>query len=265
MDKCKPLSTPAVPLSEGKEKMRTELPKNVPFRQAVGGLLFLSSKARPGIAYAVSIIAASQQTPQWRIGPEYVGSSATSRQHRQPESNSMEELLFLLLPSVMQTSPETLWSMDRRSRSGYVVLMAGAPIDWLSKKQGLVALSTAEAEYIARSQVSQEITYVKQLYGFVVGEEIQTPINIFGDNIAAINIVDKPSKTHNRSKHISIKFHHVRERVEEQEIVFHWIPSGENTADIFTKALARVLFRRFASRLLCEKGGVPLAFPSEEE
>ena len=97
--------------------------------------------------------------------------------------------------------------------------MAGAPIDWLSKKQCLVALSTAEAEYIAMSQVSQEeITYVKQLYGFVVGEEIQTPINIFGDNIAAINIVDKPSKTHDRSKHISIKYHHVRERVEEQEI-----------------------------------------------
>ena len=112
---------------------------------------------------------------------------------------------------------------------------------------------------------SQEITYCKQLYGFVVGEEIRTPINIFGDNIAAINIVEKPSKTHNRSKHISIKYHHVRERVEEQEIVFNWIPSGENTADIFTKALARVLFRRFASRLVCEKGGVPLACKSEEE
>ena len=119
----------------------------------------------------------------------------------------MEELLFLLLLSVMQTSPETRWTDD--PRSGYVVLMAGAPIDWLSKKQGLVALSTAEAEYIAMSQVSQEITYCKQLYGFAVGEEIQTPI-IFGDKIAAINIVDKPSKTHNRSKHISIKYHHVR-------------------------------------------------------
>ena len=40
MDKCKPLSTPAVPLSDGKEEMRTELPKTVPFRQAVGGLFF---------------------------------------------------------------------------------------------------------------------------------------------------------------------------------------------------------------------------------
>ena len=195
MDKCKPLSTPAVPLSEGKEE-RTELPKNVPFRQAVGGLLFLSSKARPDIAYAVSMVAASQQNPPME---DWIRVKRIFRDLKATPSAGIKFNGGASLSLVAFCDADFAGDpMDRRSRSGYVVLMAGAPIDWLSKKQGLVALSTAEAEYIAMSQVSQEITYVKQLYRFVVGEETQTPINIFGDNIAAINIVDKPSKTHNR-------------------------------------------------------------------
>ena len=249
MNECKPISTPAVPLSYGNEE--EELPDNVPYRQAIGALHFLSNKTRPDIAYAVSVVASRQIKP---MISDWVRIKRIFRYLKGTPSLGIKFKGGGELNITAYCDADFGGDLaDRKSRSGFVVCAGEAPIEWMSKKQSIVALSTAEAEYIAMAKVSQAVSYAKFLLEFTLNEKIDGPIEIRGDNKAAISIIDKPTTVHDRSRHIQVKYHHVRERVANREIYFRWIASGENIADIFTKALSGVTFAKFARMLM--KGG----------
>lgn len=124
----------------------------------------------------------------------------------------------------------------RRSTSGYVFLMAGAPVTWSSKCQSTVALSTVEAEYVAMSRCAQQIVWMQAWLG-EVGINYSTPGVIKGDNRGAIALT-KNTKDHGKVKHIDIHHHYIRELVESSAIIVEQIPSVNNAADLFTKPLS---------------------------
>ena len=97
---------------------------------------------------------------------------------------------------------------DRKSTSGYVFMLGGAAISWKSCKQGCVALSTAEAEYMALASAAQEALWMTRLINeFRVFEaSIMPPVKIYEDNQSGICIA-KNQQQHGRSKHIDIKYH----------------------------------------------------------
>ena len=112
-------------------------------------------------------------------------------------------------------------------------------ISWGSKKQNSVALSTAEAEYVAAASCCAQLLWIKQqLSDFGLKIE-QVPI--FCDNTSAINIA-KNLVQHKRTKHINIRHHFLRENVEKGLISMNFCTTEEQIADIFTKALAREHF-----------------------
>ena len=114
-------------------------------------------------------------------------------------------------------------------------------ISWGSKKQNSVALSTAEAEYVAAASCCAQLLWIKQqLSDFGLKIE-QVPI--FCDNTSAINIAKIPVQ-HKRTKHIDIRHHFLRDNVEKGLISMNFCTTEEQTADIFTKALAREHFER---------------------
>ena len=94
-----------------------------------------------------------------------------------------------------------------------------------------------EAEYAALSQATREAIWLRFLLR-ELGFAQDNPATVHCDNHAAIEI-SKDSKYHSRAKHIDIKFHHVRDRVETGEIVIPYVPTRDNFADVFTKALPR--------------------------
>ena len=100
---------------------------------------------------------------------------------------------------------------DRKSTSGYLFMVSGAPVSWKSKKQTCVALSTAEAEYIALAAATQEVTWLRQLLTDLHNEQTE-PTVIHEDNQAAICIAQN-TQYHSKTKHIDIKYHFVREKV----------------------------------------------------
>ena len=260
MSDCKPISTPAVPLSCRNEE-EEELPDNVPYRQAIGALHFLSNKTRPDIAYAVSIVASRQVKPtmnDWvrvkRIFRYLKGTASLGIRFKGGEKLTIRAYCDADFGGDLA---------DRKSRSGFVVCLGDAPIEWMSKKQSIVALSTAEAEYIAMAKASQAVSYAKYLLEFILSEEVDGPIEIRGDNKAAISIIDKPTTVHDRSRHIQVKYHHVRERVAKGGICFKWIASDENIADMFTKALSGIAFAKLVRMLM--RGGESASRSSEEE
>lgn len=101
-------------------------------------------------------------------------------------------------------------------RKCYMFKLCGAPISWRNKKQTSVALSTAEAEYVALSSATQEAVWLKQLLSELQIEQSK-PTVIYEDNQSAISMAQN-AQFHERMKHIDIRHHFVREKVNDGTI-----------------------------------------------
>jgi hypothetical protein len=137
------------------------------------------------------------------------------------------------------------WAGDfgnRRSTSGYVFMLAGAAISWSSKRQNVVALSSAEAEYIALTHAAQEAIYLRGLLEDLRSQPDRSTL-IYSDNQSCIRIATN-QVTSNRTKHIATKFHFIRDKIEAQEINLEYLPSEEMTADALTKAVGANIVTR---------------------
>lgn len=123
---------------------------------------------------------------------------------------------------------------------------SGGAITWLSRKQRSVVLSTTEAEYVAASEGVKEIMWLKQLLDEVT--QLKSVPCLYIDNASAIKLVKNP-EFHKRSKHIEIRYHFVREKFNNGEIVVEHVDGENQTADIMTKPLVRVRFNKIKDML----------------
>lgn len=115
-----------------------------------------------------------------------------------------------------------------------------APITWCSQKQGTVALSSCEAEYMAACAATCQAMWLREMVSEVTGEPARTVV-LKVDNTSAIALVKNPV-FHDRSKHIKSRFHYIGECVGDNEVSVEHISGKEQRADILTKALAKIKF-----------------------
>jgi hypothetical protein len=125
----------------------------------------------------------------------------------------------------------------RHSMLGYTVLLHSSPVAWSAQKQTIIALSTAEAEYIALTMVMCKILYLQALIAELY-EPIIPPIPVYCDNQGAITLTTN-NKFHAHTKHIDLQYHYVRSLVQSGLLNLQFCPTEDNIADIFTKALPR--------------------------
>ena len=97
----------------------------------------------------------------------------------------------------------------RKSTSGYMFSLAGAKVSWKSKRQTVVALSSAEAEHIALCLAAQEAIWLRSLLKSLSFKQSKAT-KLYEDNQGAIALTKNP-KTHSRTKHIDIKYHYIRD------------------------------------------------------
>lgn len=133
---------------------------------------------------------------------------------------------------------------DRHSYSRIVVTMGENLIHWRSTKQTCISTSTMEAEYIALSHGVKEITWLNIFLSELKLRNYITGFQLFSDNRAAIDF-SKSRIEKNRTKHIDISYHVVRERIEDGLFEISYIPSNENPADAMTKGLKRIAHNHF--------------------
>ena len=119
--------------------------------------------------------------------------------------------------------------------------MAGGPISWVSKKQAVIALSTSEAEYVALNLATQEVVWLRKLLTDL-RVTLPGPTVLMEDNQGAIAITKNPVG-HARTKHIDIRYHYIREAVQNGIVDLLYCPSEEMKADILTKPLPRQCFK----------------------
>ena len=129
---------------------------------------------------------------------------------------------------------------DLKSTSGYTFTLGTGVFSWASNKQKSVALSTAEAEYVSASTATSQAVWLRRIIEDF-GEKQKEATPLLCDNKSAIAMSKNPVY-HSRAKHIALKYHYIRDAVEENQVDIVYCNTTDQVADIFTKALARERF-----------------------
>ena len=213
------------------------------FRGMIGSLLYLTA-SRPDIMFSVCLCARFQACPKEshlsavkRIFRYLIGTQNLGLWY--PRGTSFDLIGF-------SDADYAGSKIDRKSTSGTCHFLGHMLVSWSSKKQNSVALSTAEAEYIAAGNCCAQILWIKQqLSDFGVS---LNNIPIFCDNTSAINITKNPVQ-HSRTKHIEIRHHFIRDHVLKKDISIEFVDSLNQIADIFTKPLNEAQFIKIRREL----------------
>lgn len=206
------------------------------YRQAIGGLLYLAGGTRPDLAFATTYMSQFNSCPSKE---HWTGVQHILRYLKQTKNL---KLTFEKTGKNLEVFCDSDWAndrTDRRSFSGYVILLAGGAISWSSKKQRTTALSTVEAEYFSMCHAAKEVLWFQNFLQEIVDEKfVSHPQNIHVDNQGAISLA-KNYVTSERNKHIELRHFFLREKVEEKLLTFSYVPSSSNVADMFTKSVQK--------------------------
>lgn len=140
---------------------------------------------------------------------------------------------------------------DRKSTTRYCTFINDNIIDWQSKKQPTVALSSTEAEYMSIVEVAKEVIWMTSILT-EMKQKVHKPITIYVDNQSAIKISENDT-SHHRTKHIDIRHHFIRDLINDKSIVLKYIQTTEQRADIFTKALPPQTFIKLRDMLVAHR------------
>ncbi|XP_057756497.1 uncharacterized mitochondrial protein AtMg00810-like [Arachis stenosperma] len=240
---CKPATTPM----DANMKLRADEDDPVPdpshYRRLIGRLMYLTI-SRPDITFAVVKLA------QFMSGPRLPHLNATHQVIRYLKAASGQGLLFSSKSKfnlTMYTDADWGGCLDtRRSTTGYCTFLGDSLILWKSKKQDVVSRSSTEAEYRALANAACEVLSLMALLKFM-HIEVHSAM-VFCDNISAIQMSTNPT-LHERSKHIKIDYHFIREKVASGIIKLVHVPSKHQLADILTKALPAPQFQYLMAKL----------------
>ena len=236
MDKAKAVATPistSCYLDKDEGGKSVEITK---YRGIIGSLLYLTA-SRPDIMFSVCLCARFQSNPKEthmvaakRIMKYLSGTTDMGLWY--PKGSSCNLVGY-------SDSDFAGCKVDRKSTSGTCHLLGNSLVSWASKKQSSVALSTAEAEYVAAGSCCAQILWLKQqLLDFGVSLD---HILIKCDNTSAISITKNPVQ-HSRTKHIEIRHHFIRDHIQKGDCIIEYVDTSRQLADIFTKPLPKENF-----------------------
>lgn len=245
MDECKSVATP---LAENFDfsASNNQNSQNPLYQKLIGSLMYLAVLTRPDICFSVSFLSQFNNCHSdyhWQCAKRIL---------RYLKGTKKLSMKFEKKDSDLIGYVDADWGSnkkDRKSYTGYVFKLAGASISWRSCKQKTVALSSTEAEYMALSEATKEAIYLRNLLEDLLGK--LDCVLIYNDNQSAKKLAYNPV-LHDRSKHIDIRYHFVRDAVSDRIIEVKYLPTNDMIADILTKSLQSVKNAKFVKSLgLC--------------
>lgn len=214
------------------------------FQMVIGSLLYLMLGTRPDISFAVTKLAQFAANPS----QEHLNKALYICRYLQ---GTKSYALCYDGDSGLGVSAwtDSDWASDpntRRSQTGFFLKLANGIFSWTSHAQKTIAHSSTEAEYMALSDCSRQVVWVRNLLE-EIGYKLEA-IPIAGDNQGSIFMASNPV-TSKHSKHIDIRYHYIREVVERGLVDVLFVDGANNPADLFTKNLGRIKFELFRSQL----------------
>ena len=218
-----------------KDDGHSKLVDPVLYQSIIGSLLYAAIATRPDISHAVGMLSKFCSKPSEahltavkRILRYLKGTVSLTLQYQRQEK----------LTVIGYSDADWANDLDNRhSVTGNVFIMTEGAVNWLSQKQATVALSTAEAEYVALSSAAQEVIWLRRLLS-EINVDISKPTIIREDNKGAIAMSRNPIG-HKRTKHIDIRHHFIREQVDSGTVMIEYCPTSDMIADILTKSLPK--------------------------
>ena len=248
MEQSNPRKVPADPCVKLSRRNGDEREEAFPFSEAVGSLMYAMICTRPDIAFAVGNVAQFSSKPDrshWEAVKRILAYiRGTVRHGITFGSNVNNSRLCAYSDSDFAGNVD-----DRRSTSGNLFMLYGGPVAWCSKRQKCISLSTTEAEYVAASTAAKELVWLRHLLEDIGCKQLG-PTELRCDNQSAVQLVRNP-QFHQRTKHIDVKYHHIRDLQERKQLEVVHVSTDVQLADILTKGLEA---RRF--KFLCNEIGV---------
>uniref|UniRef100_A0A803NJ32 Polyprotein n=1 Tax=Cannabis sativa TaxID=3483 RepID=A0A803NJ32_CANSA len=231
------------------------------YRSTMGALQYLTL-TRPDIAYSVNKLSQHLKSPtinHWnackRILRYVKGTPHLSLHFRPSTLLNLEGYSDADWPASLD---------DRKSTSGYCIFLGGNLINWSSRKQKVVARSLTESEYRALASAATELVWINSLMSELGLTLHKTPPVLWCDNQSAQSLALNPI-FHTRTKHIELDVHYIRDQISQNKLQVCYIPTEDQTADLFTKPLSSPRFqflslmaRRFNSPNMVSEQWPPL-------
>jgi hypothetical protein len=232
MEQCNTLSIPMTQSTHLKTDMESP-PCDLQTYQALVGCLLFVTITRPDISFSVGCVS------RYLLKPQQAHLTATKNILRYLKgtlnyglciSNNVDCTLTSYTDADYARDVDT-----RRSTSGIIHKLGNSPVDWSSKRQSTVAMSTTEAEYRVLSEASKDIVHLRRLLTKL--EVCDTnPTTLLSNNQSCIKLVANPI-LHARTKHIEIEHHFIREKAIAGDIAISYIRTAKQLADVLTKPL----------------------------
>lgn len=246
MARCNPCLTPMENRLKMTKKDNSAAVDATEYRSVVGSLRYLVN-TRPDIAYAVGIVSRYMEalTSQHMVAVKHilryvsgtVGYGCCYKRH-----GALEPELVGYSDSDLAGDVD-----DHKSTSGMVFFLGASMITWASQKQKIVAISSYEAEYIAAATTACQGMWLSMLLSDLMDAKPKR-VKLMVDNKSAIALC-KNLVHHDRSKHIDMRYHFIRECVEGNKVDVEHVSTDGQLADIFTKALGCVKFMEMRQKL----------------
>jgi len=260
MTDCHPVSTPLPPI--------TLLQPGLPFEQKldpkatkryyslVGGLLYIATSTRPDISNAVRMLSkfvAQPMEKHWKAAKHLLrylkGTADRGITFSRPPNFSTTDSNSLTLSAY--TDATFADDEEYKSVSGSVFMLCGGPIHWRSKVQTLTSLSTAEAEYVALSDGTRDIVFLRDVLK-VLHQPQLSPTIVHVDNTSTIYMANN-AVISNRGKHFQTRLYFVREQIRDRAIALQHVATTDQLADLLTKCPQVAQHQRLVRLLFNEK------------
>lgn len=232
MANCNVISTPMDVNTKYSKAMESDTNASFPYREVIGSLLFAAQVTRPDINFSVNLLSRyldNPKTPHWNAAKRIIRYLKGTIDFKITYTGKSEICGYC-------DSDYAADIDDRKSTSGFIFTMNGGAISWGSRKQAVVAQSTAEAEYTALGMATKEAIWLRSLNYEILG--VSNAIQMYCDNKSAIDMA-RNNNVSERTKHIDIKLKFVHNEIDNGKILLNHVPSDKMLADVLTKSLTR--------------------------
>jgi hypothetical protein len=232
--------------------------ERTPYQRTIGSLMYAMVLTRPDICTVLGKLAQFMSDPavihhiQLQEMLRYIDTTIMTKIRFGPGGDDRLTILARKydFESRFVIFTDSDWAndkSDRKSISGSVAIFYGGTVSWYSKKQRSVSTSSCEAEYIALATAAKQTQWMAQVFRDLGGAKYighPTRVQMFGDNQGALALLDNP-QLHERSKHIDIQYHYIRELREQGKLIATFVPTKDMAADGMTKVLTSEMHRGF--------------------